>query len=720
MRATHRNQKRRPPHRLGTFLAIALALVLGASAAGVAVVGLAATATVAYLSEDLPDPSRARVADVRPADDPLRPRRRGRAGSLPDRRAAGRRLRRRAPAGPRRDDHRGGPHVLGERRLRPARRSCPRSRRTRAAKVSAGHRRSPSSSSARGCSPTDVVAPGSDRYIRKAKEILQSMRLNETYPGVVGKERVITAYLNEIYYGHKAYGIAAAAKAYFGIEDLASLTPAQAALLASLPKSPSTLDPYAYAKKNKAGDLVVPADSPPVVRRNWVLSNLSTSRWTKLTPAELQDGARRTRRPRGRSARHGSARAISRGRSSASCQQIVGRGCRSHDGRLSRHHHARLAGTEAGTTLDHCRRHRPEPQAQLRRASCSSSSRSRAANAAGSVRCAARTSTTPRSWRSTTGPATCSPTSAAPGTTATTSPRSASNPSTTSLATASGSRVRRSSRSSTQQRSSRTGPHARAACCSTSRPQFNARRAWAPRDADRRDRGPVLVREALQQSLNIPAIRALERVGSKAVAKRARSDGHPLPGRREALSPGRPGRRARHGRGRTARPDVRFWHARQWWRPRPAADDPRGPRSRRLAGLEGAQTRGREGGVGPDRVPHERHPRRATATPRSTRPGAPCSRRRGPGGKRRPVAAKTGTAQDARDLATYGYLAPPKDKNKPGLAVGIWMGNSDHSLPRSARPGDLAHARQRRCGTRSSRSTRRSGRSPSSSARARS
>ena len=64
-------------------------------------------------------PDRARVADVRPADDPLRPRRRGRAGSVPDRRAARRRLRRRATAGPRRDDHRGGPHVLGERRLRP-------------------------------------------------------------------------------------------------------------------------------------------------------------------------------------------------------------------------------------------------------------------------------------------------------------------------------------------------------------------------------------------------------------------------------------------------------------------------------------------------------------------------------------------------------------------------------------------------------------------------
>jgi membrane peptidoglycan carboxypeptidase len=60
--------------------------------------------------------------------------------------------------------------------------------------------------------------------------------------------------------------------------------------------------------------------------------------------------------------------------------------------------------------------------------------------------------------------------------------------------------------------------------------------------------------------------------------------------------------------------------------------------------------------------------------------------RNGPEGERRPVAAKTGTAQDARDLATYGYLAPPKNPDQPGLAVGIWMGNSDHSLPRSKKP----------------------------------
>jgi membrane peptidoglycan carboxypeptidase len=41
----------------------------------------------------------------------------------------------------------------------------------------------------------------------------------------VGKERILTAYLNQIYYGHAAYGIAAAAEVYFRITDLKLLTP---------------------------------------------------------------------------------------------------------------------------------------------------------------------------------------------------------------------------------------------------------------------------------------------------------------------------------------------------------------------------------------------------------------------------------------------------------------------------------------------------------------
>src|SRR4029078_782159 len=55
----------------------------------------------------------------------------------------------------------------------------------------------------------------------------------------------------------------------------------------------------------------------------------------------------------------------------------------------------------------------------------------------------------------------------------------------------------------------------------------------------------------------------------------------------------------------------------------------------------------------------------------------------GPNGQRAPAALTTGTTHDTRDLATYGFLPPPATTNRPGIAVGVWMGNSDHSYPRA-------------------------------------
>ena len=89
------------------------------------------------------------------------------------------------------------------------------------------------------------------------------MHVTEAFPGEPGKEQIITAYLNEIFYGHGAYGVAAAAQAYFGVSDLAKLTPARRHSSAGLPKSPTTLDPYRFAKPDAKGRLVVPPDSPP-------------------------------------------------------------------------------------------------------------------------------------------------------------------------------------------------------------------------------------------------------------------------------------------------------------------------------------------------------------------------------------------------------------------------------------------------------------------------
>ncbi len=73
---------------------------------------------------------------------------------------------------------------------------------------------------------------------RKAREALAALRMDR----VLGKERVLELYLNEIYLGEGAYGVAAAAEAWFS-RPLASLDLAEAAFLAGLPKAPAAYDP---------------------------------------------------------------------------------------------------------------------------------------------------------------------------------------------------------------------------------------------------------------------------------------------------------------------------------------------------------------------------------------------------------------------------------------------------------------------------------------------
>ena len=112
---------------------------------------------------------------------------------------------------------------------------------------------------------------------RKVKEIIQSIRVTEAYPGEEGKQRIIAAYLNQNYYGNGSYGIKAAAKSYFGIEDLSQLSLSQVALLAALPQSPSTYDLVRNAVEDSQGKLYVPLDEdiPIVARRNYILDLLA-------------------------------------------------------------------------------------------------------------------------------------------------------------------------------------------------------------------------------------------------------------------------------------------------------------------------------------------------------------------------------------------------------------------------------------------------------------
>ena len=76
-------------------------------------------------------------------------------------------------------------------------------------------------------------------FSRKFKEIVLAIKLNKVYP----KDKILEMYLNQIYLGHGAYGIEAAARTYFG-KHVWQLDVCEGATLAALPKAPSRYDPY--------------------------------------------------------------------------------------------------------------------------------------------------------------------------------------------------------------------------------------------------------------------------------------------------------------------------------------------------------------------------------------------------------------------------------------------------------------------------------------------
>jgi membrane peptidoglycan carboxypeptidase len=92
--------------------------------------------------------------------------------------------------------------------------------------------------------------------MRKAKELVIATKMS----GEWSKDEVLQAYLNIIYFGRGAYGISAAAKAYFD-KPVDQLTVAEGALLAALIRRPSTLDPAVDPKGAAA-------------RWNWVLDGM--------------------------------------------------------------------------------------------------------------------------------------------------------------------------------------------------------------------------------------------------------------------------------------------------------------------------------------------------------------------------------------------------------------------------------------------------------------
>ena len=81
-------------------------------------------------------------------------------------------------------------------------------------------------------------------YERKIKEIYLALIMER----LLTKEEILNLYLNKIFLGKRAYGIAAAAEIYYG-KNIGELTLAQNAMIASLPKAPSTYNPIANPQK---------------------------------------------------------------------------------------------------------------------------------------------------------------------------------------------------------------------------------------------------------------------------------------------------------------------------------------------------------------------------------------------------------------------------------------------------------------------------------------
>ncbi|WP_132970934.1 penicillin-binding protein 1A [Thiogranum longum] len=93
-------------------------------------------------------------------------------------------------------------------------------------------------------------------YLRKLTEIFLALKI-ERY---LSKQEILELYLNKIYFGHRAYGIGAAAHVYYGV-DIDQLTIPQIAMIAGLPKAPSANNPISNPKR-------------ALERRNYVLGRM--------------------------------------------------------------------------------------------------------------------------------------------------------------------------------------------------------------------------------------------------------------------------------------------------------------------------------------------------------------------------------------------------------------------------------------------------------------
>lgn len=95
---------------------------------------------------------------------------------------------------------------------------------------------------------------------RKVRELILAVRIEQS----LSKDKILELYLNEIYLGQQAYGVASAAQAYFN-KPLDELTVAEAAFLAVLPKAPNNYNPFRFPDAARA-------------RRDWAIDRMADDR----------------------------------------------------------------------------------------------------------------------------------------------------------------------------------------------------------------------------------------------------------------------------------------------------------------------------------------------------------------------------------------------------------------------------------------------------------
>ncbi|MEO7119261.1 MAG: transglycosylase domain-containing protein, partial [Candidatus Limnocylindrales bacterium] len=574
-----------------------------------------------------------------------------------------------------------------------------------------------------GLLPADVI--GSDdasleaKVMRKCKEIIQANNLTtyvqDTYGLEAGKQRILTAYLNQIFYGHNAYGIAAAARVYFD-KALEEVTPAEAALLSAIPQSPTCYDLYRWVPRDETGDFirnaegrieiprtgyVRPADCPLVedvadllTRRDFILSQLregvnpvvgsdthSFGRWTSLTSAQIEAAKAEPiiladevpvywKAPHFVWAMKDELTAL-----------------------LSDRAPAETGGYRVITTLD------MEAQLLVERYTTAATILAQLNDPdefADAIRQNQLTGNTPdgtdRDWINKlrrrnvdnaamvvedyrTGDLLGYVGSAGYYREDLASPRFDPKFDVVAGYRQPGSAFKPIVYTTAIEE------HAITAGTPLLDITTSFRSDWDPKDADLLERGPLRARDALMYSLNIPAIRVLDRVGIAPVAAAAERAGITTLTPKAIQNAGLAGA--------IGTVEVRLSELTAAFGA--LANEGKSTRTRTI--LEIDDNTGQTIYTASDPVQNQVWSPQAAwlmanILEGNTNPdvnlagwGYVFHLENGPSGQHRPMGLKTGTTNDTRDLTTFGMLAPPDDPDAPGLAVGVWMGNSDHSQP---------------------------------------